>query len=182
LAVRVVVRKNVREVQTGRDRIMSTGLALFTIFHVFLSIAALVTGLVMLAGLLKARPYGGWTIAFLVSMAATMLTGFLFPFHGFTPALGVGIICILILGLAVIARYTFQMRGFWRPVYIVSGLTALYLNCFVFVVQAFQKIGPLHVLAPKGSEPPFAVVQAIVLLSFLFAGYLAVRGFRPRAA
>jgi hypothetical protein len=43
--------------------------------------------------------------------------------------------------------------------YVTTALFALYLNCFVAVVQFFQKIPALHALAPKGNEPPFAVAQ-----------------------
>ena len=47
--------------------------------------------------------------------------------------------------------------------------------------QAFQKIAFLHPLAPNGSEPPFLVAQTIVLLTFLWLGFGAVRKFHPEA-
>lgn len=155
-----------------------TGLALFTQFHVLLSLAAIVAGLIVLYGLLKDRAMERWTMAYLVTMAATLLTGFLFPFHGVTPAIVVGIISTLLIILAVVARYSFRMAGAWRAAYIISALTVLYLNCFVLVVQAFQKIPALHALAPKGSETPFTATQAFVFLTFVVAGYLAVKWFR----
>lgn len=43
------------------------------------------------------------------------------------------------------------------------AVLALYLNIFVAVVQAFQKVPTLHALAPSGSEPPFAATQSVVL-------------------
>lgn len=154
-----------------------TGLALFTLFHVLLSVAAIAAGMIVVYGLFKGRSMGRWTMAFLATTAATTFTGFLFPFHGFTPALGVGIISSLLLALAVVARYSFQMAGPWRATYIISAMTAMYLNCFVFVVQAFQKVPALHALAPKGSELPLTALQALVLVSFVVAGYLAVKSF-----
>jgi hypothetical protein len=39
----------------------------------------------------------------------------------------------------------------------------------------------LHVLAPTGSGPTFALAQGIVLVFYLVTGYLAVKGFRPAA-
>jgi hypothetical protein len=159
-----------------------SGLTLFTDFHVFLSIVGILTGLVMAYGLVNSQPYGRRTIAFLITTAATVLTGLLFPFHGFTPAIGVGIITILILALATAALYVFQLRGFWRSVYIVNALAALYLNCFVLVVQAFQKVPALSALAPNGSGPTFSAVQAIVFLTFVVLGYLAVKSPRLNAA
>jgi hypothetical protein len=159
-----------------------SGLALFTAFHVFLSLAGILTGLVMAYGLLTARAFPRWTIAFLVTTAATLLTGFLFPFHGITPAIGVGIITTVILVLAVVARYAFRLRWFWREVYIVGAFSALYLNCFVLVVQAFQKVPALHALAPDGAGPTFRAAQAIVFLFFVVLGYQAVRSPRLKAA
>jgi hypothetical protein len=155
-----------------------TGLALFTLFHVLLSVVAIVAGLVVLYGLLKDRAMGRWTMWYFVTMGATLLTGFFFPFHGFTPAIIVGIISTVLLALAIVARYSFRMAGLWRGTYIISALTVLYLNCFVFVVQAFQKIPALHALAPEGSEAPFTAAQAFVFLTFVVAGYLAVKWFR----
>jgi hypothetical protein len=84
--------------------------------------------------------------------------------------------------LAVAARYRFQMVGNWRALYVVSTVTAIYLDWFVFVVQAFLKIPPLHALAPHGNEPVFGVVQGAVLLSFVIAGYFAVKRFRTGVA
>ena len=155
-----------------------SALALFTLFHVLLSVAAIGLGGAVAYGLLNGRRMGRMTIAFLVATAATTLTGFLFPFHGFTPALGVGIVSSVVLVLAVIARYRFRMTGAWRAIYITSAFVAFYLNCFVFVAQAFQKVPALHALAPLGDEPPFAAVQALVLAGFLVTGWLALKRFR----
>ncbi len=60
-----------------------------------------------------------------------------------------------------------------------TAVASLYLNVFVLIVQAFQKVPPLHVLAPSGSEPPFAAIQGATLLAFLVLGVLAARKFRP---
>jgi hypothetical protein len=60
-------------------------------------------------------------------------------------------------------------------------MASLYLNVFVLVIQSFMKIGPLHALAPSipPSEPPFAIVQGIVLVLFIVAIITGVRRFRP---
>jgi hypothetical protein len=58
---------------------------------------------------------------------------------------------------------------------------ALYLNVFVGVVQAFQKVSPLRSLAPTQSELPFLIAQFVVLAIFIVLGILAVRLFRPQA-
>jgi hypothetical protein len=147
----------------------------FTAVHVLLSLVGIMSGLVVLFGLISARAMRNWTLLFLVTTFATSVTGFFFPFHGFTPALGVGILSVIILLVAITAQYRFHLSGAWRWVYVVGAITALYFNAFVLVVQAFLKIPGLHSLAPRGSEPPFVVAQAIVLAFFLVTGALSVR-------
>jgi hypothetical protein len=54
-----------------------------------------------------------------------------------------------------------------------------YLNVFVGVVQAFQKVPFFHALAPTQTEPPFAAVQGVVLIAFVALGIAAVKKFHP---
>ncbi len=75
-----------------------------------------------------------------------------------------------------------MLAGFWRSVYIVGAVISLYLNVFVLVVQAFQKVGFLHALAPTQSEPPFLITQVVVLIAFIVIGFIAVMRFRPAPA
>lgn len=150
---------------------MIFGMTPFTLFHVVLSLIGIVTGLVMLYGWLHGRRMSGWTAMFLVSTVATVLTGFLFPFSVFTPAIGVGILTTALLAVALVALYVYHLSGRWRTVFVVCSVASLYLNVFVLVVQAFLKVPALNALAPNGNEPPFAIVQAVVLLAFVAAGY-----------
>ena len=154
----------------------------FTQIHVVLSLIGIVAGLVALFGLFRSNPLNSWTLVFLVTTVATTLTGFLFPFRGFTPAIGTGIVSSLVLAPTVLARYTFNVTGPWRWIYVVGAVVSLYLNCFVLVVQAFLKVPALHELAPQGTEPAFVIAQGLVLVLFVIAGFLAVRRFHPAAA
>jgi hypothetical protein len=154
----------------------------FTLLHTGLSLIGIVAGLVALFGLFRNNALNGWTLVFLATTVATTLTGFLFPFRGFTPAIGTGIVSSLVLAVTVLARYTFNFAGPWRWIYVVGAVVSLYLNCFVLVVQSFLKVPALHELAPQGSEPAFVLTQGLVLVLFVIAGFLAVRRFRPAAA
>jgi hypothetical protein len=104
---------------------------------------------------------------------------FFFPFHGFTPAIGVGIISLIVLAIAILARYSRHLAGHWRWIYVVTAMIALYLNVFVLIVQSFEKIPALHVLAPTQTEPPFAITQLVVLGLFILIGLVAAIRFRP---
>jgi hypothetical protein len=150
----------------------------FTIIHVLLSLVGIITGLVVLAGLLTAKRLDSWTIVFLASTLATSLTGFGFPFERLLPSHIVGAISMVVLAAAIYSRYVGLMAGRWRSIYVVTAVAALYLNVFVLVVQLFLKVPALNALAPTQSEPPFAVAQTIVLLIFAALGVAAVKRFR----
>ena len=151
----------------------------FTLLHVVISLVGIGSGLVVLVGMLSGKRLPGWTALFLATTVLTSVTGFLFPITAFTPALAVGALSLAILAAALLALYVFRLAGTWRPIYVMSAIAALYLNVFVAVVQAFQKLEPLQPLAPTQSEPPFLLAQAGVLALFLIVGVLAVMRFRP---
>ena len=147
--------------------------------HVLLSLIGILSGLVVLYGLLTVRPLGGWTALFLAAAILTSITGFPLAPSGFDPPQAVGIISLVLLALAVVALYVFRLAGAWRWIYVVGATAALYLNVFVGVVQAFQKLPFLQSLAPTQSEPPFQVAQLAVLAIFIALGILAVIRFHP---
>src|SRR3984957_5644315 len=146
---------------------------------VALSLIGIVSGLVVLYGLLTGRPFGGWTALFLATTILTSVTGFPLPPFGFDPPRAVGVISLVLLALAVAALYVFRLAGAWRWVYVGSAIAALYLNVFVGVAQAFQKLPFLQPLAPTQSEPPFLVTQVAVLVIFVALGILAAIRFHP---
>lgn len=150
--------------------------------HVALSLIGIVSGLVVLYGLLTGMALGGWTALFLATTILTSITGFPLPPFGFDPPRAVGVLSLILLAIAVGAHYLFHLAGVWRWVYVVTATVALYLNCFVLVIQGFLKVPALHELAPTQSEPPFLVAQGAVLILFIVLGFLAVRKFHPRAA
>ena len=83
------------------------------------------------------------------------------------------------MAIAIAALYAFRLAGHWRWLYVVTATAALYLNCFVGVVQTFQKVAFFNALAPTQTEPPFAIAQGVVLVAFIVLGAVAVRRFRP---
>jgi hypothetical protein len=150
----------------------------FTQVHVALSLIGIVSGFVIAFGLLAAKRLDSWTAFFLISTVATSVTGFFFPFHGFTPAIGVGIVSLVVLAVAIFARYTRQLTGAWRWIYVVAAMIALYLNVFVLIVQLFQKVPALKALAPTQSETPFLVAQLVAFAFFVVLTIFAAIGFR----
>src|SRR6516165_6173063 len=139
--------------------IMVLGLPLstFTLLHVIISLAGIGSGFIVLFGLLNGKRLDGWTAIFLTTTVLTSVTGFMFPFEGFKPSYVVAALSLIVLAIAIFARYSRRMAGSWRGTYVITAAIALYFNCFVAVVQAFLKVPALHELAPKGNEPPFLV-------------------------
>jgi hypothetical protein len=162
--------------------ILGISTSTFTIFHVALSVAGILLGIIAVAGMLISSKLEAWTALFLVSTVVTSATGFLFPAASFTPAQGVGIVSLVVLAIALFALYGRRLAGPWRWIYVASAVLALYLNVFVAVVQAFQKVPLLQPLAPTQSEPPFLVAQLAVIAIFVVLGILAAIRFHPETA
>lgn len=154
---------------------------IFTYFHVLLSLIGILSGFVVLRGLLTSNLMSGWTSVFLATTLATSVTGFFFPFHGVTPGIIFGVLTVIVLAAVIAARYALHLSGPWRWIYAAGSVFAQYLNVFVLVAQAFSKIPALHALAPTAppSGPVFGAAQGIVLILFVIAGVLAVRRFHP---
>lgn len=159
--------------------ILGMSLPVFTVFHVVISLAALLAGFPFVAGLLRSRDNKYVTQAFLALTIATSLTGFLFPATQLLPSHITGIISLVVLALAGTALGIFRLQGPWRWVYVATTVAAFYLNAFVAVVQAFLKMPGLHDLAPTGAEPPFLAVQTAVLVAFIVLGVMAAKRFHP---
>ena len=155
-------------------------MSLFTLFHVALSLVGILAGFVAVFGLIGFRLCPGWTAVFLWTTLATSVTGFLFPFHGFTPAMGLGLISLPVMAAAFYALYARKLARAWRWLYVVSAVLSLYFNFFVLIVQSFQKIPALHALAPTQQEPPFALAQGVALIGFVALGVSAVIKFHPQ--
>jgi hypothetical protein len=155
------------------------GLKIFTWVHVVISLIAIVSGCVVVIGLLAAQPLDSWTIVFLVTTGLTSATGFGFPFKKFMPSHALSIISLAVLAVTILARYAFQLSGSWRWVYVIGAVISFYLNVFVLIVQAFQKVPALKAKAPTQSEPPFLATQLGTLAVFVAITIVAALRFYP---
>ena len=148
--------------------IMGMTIETFTILHTAISLIGIASGFVVMFGLLGGKQLEKWT-------------GFLFPVDHLLPSHKVGILSLVVLAVAIPARYFFKLAGGWRRTYVLTAVLALYLNVFVLVVQLFLKVPVLKALAPTQQEPPFLIVQVIVLALFIWLAVAAVRKSRNQA-
>lgn len=152
----------------------------FLALHVALSLVSIASGFIVVFGMMGGRHLPFWAAAFLATTFLTGVTGFPLAPFGLDPPRIVGVILLCALFAAGAALYAFGSRGAARSVYVIGSVFSLYLNVFVAIAQAFQKIGPLHAFAPTGSEPPFAVAQLVALAAFVALGLFAWRRFHPQ--
>jgi hypothetical protein len=157
----------------------------FTAFHVVLSLVGIGSGVVAIYAFLKAKTPGRWTQAFLATTAATSITGFLFSFHGVTPAQVLGVLSLVALIIASLSIYRHHLQGTWRRTYAITAVIAVHFNVFVLVVQLFHGVPALKAMAPTQSELPFApptmdpsfgIVEHAILGKNLIYGHASVRG------
>ena len=153
----------------------------FTLIHVGISLLGIVSGFVVVIGLVASKRLNAWTAFFLATTIATSLTGFGFPIKGVTPGIVLGVISLFVLAIAVYARYAGRLSGPWRLVYVVTAVIALYLNFFVLIVQSFLKLPALNALAPTGSEPPLRSIKGVALVGFVILGVVAAKQFREHS-
>ena len=164
--------------------ILGMSLSMFTTVHVIISLIAIVSGIIVMFGLLGSSRMPALTAIFLLFTILTSATGFLFPFEKLLPSHIIAILSLVLLAIACIALYGMKLSGAWRWIYVLTAMISLYLNVFVLVIQSFLKIPALTALAPGNppSGPAFAVIQGIVLLFFVVVIIGAMRRYRPMPA
>jgi hypothetical protein len=146
----------------------------YTGFHTWLSLIALAAGFPVVAGMLAGRERRGWTVLFLVTAIGTSVTGFGFPFNGVLPSHVVGAVALVVLAIALVARYGRNLAGRWRAAYAVAMVVSVYLLAFVAVAQIFQKVPVLAAMPPTS----FAVAQLALLAGFALLTVRTVKRFR----
>jgi hypothetical protein len=162
--------------------ILGLSTATYTFLHVLISLIGIGSGLVVMFGFITGKRLDTLTTVFLTTTVLTSVTGFGFPFDHLLPSHKLGIISLVVLAIAIPARYVFHLAGSWRWIYVVGASMALYLNVFVLIAQLFMKVPALKALAPTQSEPPFLVAQLLVLLIFVGLTILAAKRFHLQPA
>jgi hypothetical protein len=162
--------------------ILGMSTATYTFLHVLISLIGIGSGLVVMFGFIAGKRLDTLTAVFLTTTALTSVSGFGFPFDHLLPSHKLGMISLVVLAIAISARYVFHLAGSWRWIYVVGASMALYLNVFVLIAQLFMKVPALKTLAPTQSEPPFLVAPILVLLIFVGLTILAAKRFHLQPA
>jgi len=167
-----------REINREENCIMILGMTPLTFIHVVLSLIGILAGFIVMLGMFDARRLDGWTAIFLSTTVLTSVTGYFFPFVKLLPSHIIGAISLVALLVAILARYTFHLAGAWRKTYVASAMISLYLNVFVLIVQLYEKVPPLHAVAPTLNSPVFLATQVVVMVLFIVFTVIAAKKFR----
>ena len=137
--------------------ILGMSTATYTSLHVLISLIGIGSGLVVMSGFLTGKRLEGLTAIFLITTVLTSVSGFGFPFDHLLPSHKVGIISLIVLAIAIAALYMFHLAGAWRWIYVISAATALYLNVFVLVFQAFEKVPGIEGAGANSERASFLI-------------------------
>lgn len=146
---------------------MPSILGFYTAIHVGISVMAILVGVPAISQMLRGELRSTAVFWFFSLTALTCLTGFGFPVSSITPAHIVGVVTLALLALSYFARSRSLTNRRWRRVFLLAAIASQYLNTFVLIVQAFQKITALRSLAPTQSELPFIVAQFLGIALFV---------------
>jgi len=149
----------------------------YTLLHVLISFIGIGSGMAVMYGFLRAKRLDGITAIFLTTTVLTSVSGFGFRIEHVTPGVIIGVLSLVTLGIAILARYGQRLHGAWRWIYVVTASVALYFNVLVLIVQSFEKVPALKGLAPTQKEPPFLGTQLVVMALFVAATVAGVRRF-----
>ena len=152
-------------------------MATFTLIHVLLSVVGILSGGVVVGGLIANRRLAGWTEIFLLTTAATSGTGFGFQSAELLPSHIFGAVTLVLMVFVLYGLYGKGLAGRWRRIYVIGSVGALYLNVFVLLVQLFLKVPAMTELAPTQQEAPFLMTQLLCLAIFVALGRSAAARF-----
>ena len=141
-----------------------------TLVHTGLSFLALAFGIVALRSYFAQTP-SLWADVFIILDIIVVVTGFFLPFTTVTPAVGTGIVASIILVLMLILRFGLGLDGIKRKLYAMGLVINTFFLVLVTIAQSFNKLPPLHAVAPDGGGPVFGVAQLTNLAVFAFVGF-----------
>ncbi len=159
--------------------VFGMSLATYTTVHVIISLIGIVSGLIVLFGLLNGKLLAPWNGLFLITTVLTSVTGFGFPNTKVTPGIILGVLSLIVLAIAMFALYARHLNGGWRRAYVITAMIALYFNVFVLVAQLFEHVPAIHALAPTQTEVPFKIAQLLLLVVFAVLIGAAAKKSRP---
>ena len=129
--------------------IIGLSVPVFTVIHVVITLIAIVSGFIVVFGMIGSHRLPRTTALFWIMTVLTTVSGFLFflsptQVKALTPAAATGIVATIVFAIGLFALYARHLYGAWRWIYAITATISLYLNVFVLITQSFGKLTVLN--------------------------------------
>ncbi len=159
------------------------GLTPLGIFHTALSVVAVVAGLIALLRDGRISPANPVGRVYIISTVITCLTAFgIFQHGGFNKAHALGIITLVVLGIAWIAGHSTLFGRASRYVETVSYSATFLFNLIPGITETSTRLPPGAPLLPNADAPALQVATGVLFVLFLIVAVLQVRALRATPA
>jgi uncharacterized membrane protein len=157
------------------------GLTPFGMLHTAISLIAVVAGIVSLVGSGKITPRNRSGQIYVLMTILTCLTGF-FIFHhgGFGKPHVLGIITLVVLGIALVAGYTGLFGRASRYVETVAYSATFFFHWIPAVTETATRLPVGAPLAANADAPGLQIASAILFVLFLIGATWQVLRLRAR--
>jgi uncharacterized membrane protein len=157
------------------------GLTPLGVIHTAISLIAVATGLIAFVRDKEISPRNGVGKIYVIATILTCLTGFgIFQHGGFGKPHALGIITLIVLGVAYVAGYT-KLYGRASPYIETVSYSASFLFHMIPGITETTTRLPLGApLLPNADAPALQAATAVLFVLFLIGATLQVRRMRAR--
>jgi len=142
--------------------------------QVVLGLLAIVSGAIVLRGVLSVALSGHRVVRFLECSLVASLAGLLPLSRHLSPIQGICMLSVYSSGAVVLAWRKFRLAGLWCPVFAFSIVAVLYLNVVSLSIRLFR-YSAQFAMASTESGSRFEITQFFIASIFAVLGVLAVR-------
>jgi uncharacterized membrane protein len=155
------------------------GLTTLGIFHTAVSLVAVAAGLAALIRDRQISPRNLLGKVYIVTTVITCVTGFgIFQHGGFGKPHVLGIVTLVVLGVAFVAGYTHLYGRASRYIEAVSYSATFFFHMIPAITGTSTRLPPGAPLAANADVPGLQVAGAVLFVAFLAGAALQVRRMR----
>lgn len=155
------------------------GLTPLGAIHTAISLVAVAAGIIALVRDKQITPRNTVGKVYIVTTVLTCLTGFfIFQHGGFGKPHALGIITLVVLGVAAVAGYTKLYGRASRYIETVAYSLTFFFHLIPGITETSTRLPPGAPLASGPDAPGLQIAAAVLFVAFLIGAYLQVRMLR----
>lgn len=161
--------------------------ALFVIFD---GVVSILLGLFLIFGMIANKLGPRIVFLFFITTALSTLSIIWLPNPKMAPGIAIEIASINIVSflkllailVATVAFYFFKLYGAWRKTFIITTISAFYVNLFILIIKLFEYVPFLLKLDPMHDGPPFGLSQMFCMELYFIVTLASINKFKSRPA